>query len=133
MNSTAKFIFAAVIAANLAAIAAVSIYTGLTRSAAETPVIQLGKIVVTPADAETPTIELGTVVVTPSDADRRFAEAHGVWRPSDTGTSVSNRDAGQAAMTSLLQSIAALSPGQYLDTDAALRALDALVFDNQGR
>jgi len=75
------------------------------------------------------------VVVTPTEADWRFAEAYGVHRSREVAASAGNADdaADQTAAASLLQELAALSPGQYLDTGAALRALNALVFDGRDR
>lgn len=144
MSTTGKLIFALVIAANLAAIAAVSAVHLHRRAAPDSQVIYLGKIVVTPANASwkspaeganTPVIDLGTIVVTPTEADWRFAEAHGVHRPHAAVASVNdaNSNDDQAATASLLQAMTALSPGQYLDTDATLRALDELVFQGPGR
>ena len=135
MNTTGKLIFALVISANLAAIAAVGAINLHRRATQESQVIHLGTIVVTPADAETPVIELGTVVVTPTEADWRFAEAHGVYRRQEVATNVgkADDDAGQRPEAALLQALAALSPGKYLVTNTALRALNTLVFDGQGR
>lgn len=160
MSTTGKLIFALVIAANLAAIAAVSAVSLHRRAAHETRVIELGKIVVTPAKVEVEPIKLGAIVVTPSEADWRYAEANGVSRPATTNVALApivvqptaeqlaemaalqlagavpattTGTAEDAAAASLMQALAAFSPGQFLDTDAALRAFNVLVFDGLGR
>jgi len=142
MSTTGKLIFALVITANLAAIAAVTAMSRHSHANRDTQVIHLGKIVVTPAndpwksptgDAENQTIQLGAVVVTPTEADWRFAQAYGVNRPEGAAESAVVDHAQDSTAASLLQAMAALSPGQYLDSDAALRALDALVFQGAGR
>ena len=144
MNTTGKLIFALVIAVNLTAIAAVSSMNPHRRAAPQTRVVHLQKIVVTPAnapwksptgDAEAQVIKLGTVVVTPTEADWRFAEAHGVYRSRGVATAAVNTDdtGDQTAADPVLHALAALSPGQYLDAGAALRALNTLVFDGRGR
>ncbi len=85
------------------------------------------------ADAEPGSIDLGAIVVTPTDADWQYAEAHGVQRPVAAAASVADSDAVEAAAAaSLVQALNALSPGQYLDTDAALRVLNTLAFAGQG-
>ncbi len=104
------------------------------------------------------TLHLGTIVVTPTEADWRYAEAHGVRRSVATvalgvivvkptaeqlaevaavkaashtpasGTDTS-RDTGAASLVEVLDNF---SPGRYLDADAPLRVLNALVFARQG-
>ncbi|HKT31408.1 MAG TPA: hypothetical protein VJS89_02805 [Gammaproteobacteria bacterium] len=160
MSTTGKLIFALVITANLAAIAAVSAVKLHARAAHETQVIELAPIVVTPAKVAAEPIKLGAIVVTPSEADWRYAEANGVNRPgtasvalapivvqptaeqltevaalqlADTAPATTTGTAEDAAAASLMQALAAFSPGQFLDTDAALRAFNALVFDGLGR
>lgn len=160
MNTTGKLIFALVIGANLAAIAAVSAVNLHRHAAAKAQVIELAKIVVTPVKVSADPIELGAIVVTPSEADWRYAEANGVRRPATTGVALApivvqptaeqltevaaTQLAGNvpattagttedAAAASLMQALAAFSPGQFLDTGAALRAFNALVFDGLGR
>ena len=133
MNTTGKLIFALVITANLAAIATVTAMSRHAHATRDTQVIQLGKIVVTPANAETQPIQLGTVIVTPTESDWRFAKAHGVSRPVSAAELTADDRAQNSAVESLLQAMAALGPGQYLDSDAALSALDALVFQGTGR
>jgi len=122
--------------------------------------IQLGTIVVTPADAETGTVNLGAILVIPSDADWRYAEANGVQRPAMTTITLapitvqpttaqlvgvvavrvtSNAHTNEAAIaeaaasSALVEALEAFSPRQYLDTDATLRVLNALVFERSGR
>ncbi|HKV97525.1 MAG TPA: hypothetical protein VJR90_08570 [Gammaproteobacteria bacterium] len=160
MSTTGKLIFTLVIAANLAAIAAVSAVDLHRRAVHETQVIELAKIVVTPAKVEAEPIELAAIVVTPSEADWQYAEANGVNHPTTTSVAlapivvqptaeqlaevVAKRLAGTAptttasttedtAMCSLMTALGAFSPGQYLDTGAALRAFNVLVFDGLGR
>lgn len=133
MSTTGKLIFTLVITANLAAVATVTALSRHAHTIRDTQVIQLGKIVVTPANTETQTIQLGTVVVTPTEADWRFAQAHGVSRPVSAAELTGQERAQDSAVDSLLQAMAALSPGQYLDSDAELRALDALVFQGPAR
>ncbi|MGH8362831.1 MAG: hypothetical protein ACRESQ_05720 [Gammaproteobacteria bacterium] len=157
MNTTGRMIFALVIAADLAAIATVGAVNLHRRAVQETRVIELAKIVVTPAKATAEPIELAAIVVTPSDADWRYAEAHGVSRPAMTSVALATvvvqptaeqvatmqlagvvpattaGAAEDAAAASLMQALTALSPGQFLDTGAALRAFNVLVFDGLGR
>lgn len=156
MSTTGKLIFTLVIAANLAAIAAVSAVDLHRRAVHETQVIELAKIVVTPAKVEAEPIELAAIVVTPSEADWQYAEANGVNHPATTSVALAPivvqptaeqlaevaamRLAGTAtagttedtAMCSLMTALGAFSPGQYLDTGAAVHALNALVFDGLG-
>ena len=137
MNSTGKLIFTLVIIANLTAIAVASGMNLHRRTVEEARVIPLAKIVVTPPKAEVPSIELAPIVVIPTEADWRFAAAHGLRRPGSESVAGSatglEAAADQDALAELLQSMAALNPGQYLDTDAALRALNTLAFSGQGR
>lgn len=137
MNSTGKLIFALVIAANLTAIAVAGGMNLHRRAVEEARVIPLAKIVVTPPKTEVPSIELATIVVTPTEADWRFAAAHGRRKPgneSATGSAAGlEAVAGQDALAELLQSMAALNPGKFLDTGAALRALNTLAFGEPGR
>lgn len=160
MNTTGKLIFALVIGANLAAIAAVSAVNLHRRAAAKAQVIELAKIVVTPVKVSADPIELGAIVVTPSEADWRYAEANGVRRPATTGVALApivvrptaerlaevatiQMASGARATTvgttedtavcSVIAALGAFSPGQYLDTGAAVHALNALVFDGLGQ
>ena len=160
MNITGKLIFALVIGANLAAIAAVSAVNLHRRAAQEARVIELAKIVVTPTKVATEPTELATIVVTPNEADWHYAEANGVSRPAVTSVALApivvqptaeqlaEVDALQlagtvpattagvtedAAAASLIQTLTTFSPGQFLDTGAALRALNVLVFDGLDR
>ncbi|MGH8306772.1 MAG: hypothetical protein ACRER0_00710 [Gammaproteobacteria bacterium] len=131
--NTRKLILAVAFAVNVAIIVAVSAMSIHQHGVHQTNTIELGAIVVTPADAIPETVNLGAIVVTPTDADWEYAEAHGVQRPVAKTTSVF--DAGMdedAAASSLMQALNALSPGQYLDTDAAMRALNTLAFAGQG-
>lgn len=159
MSTTGKLIFTLVIGANLAAIAAVSAVNLHRHAAAKAQVIELAKIVVTPAVVAADPIELGAIVVTPSEADWRYAEAHSVNRPVTTFVALapimvrptaeqlaevttSQMTGGarattagtteDASMCSLMATLGAFSPGQFLDTGAAVHALNALVFDGLG-
>lgn len=104
------------------------------------------------------TLHLGTIVVTPTEADWRYAEAHGVQRSVATvalgvivvkptadqlaevaavkvagRTPVSGADtSGDTGAASLVEALDGFSPGRYLDVDAPLRVLNALVFERQG-
>ncbi|MGA9852507.1 MAG: hypothetical protein WBR15_06190 [Gammaproteobacteria bacterium] len=134
MNSTRKIIFAIAFAVNAAAIAAITTDSVHQHSMRQANTIELGTIVVTPADAIPGTVNLGAIVVTPSDADWRYAGAHGVRRQaatllaeSDTGNRMED-----SAAASLVQTLNALSPGQFLDADAAMRLLNMLAFEGQG-
>ncbi|MDE2090741.1 MAG: hypothetical protein KGJ08_02415 [Gammaproteobacteria bacterium] len=157
MNTTRKMIFAAAVTLNFAAIA---IATGMVlRQQSQANTINLGAIVVTPADYDHRTVDLGTILVTPSDADWRYAEARGVQRPAmnsialgsiivrptdeqladvaDTGLTSNTRATEyltdtDASSTSLLEALEALTPRTYLDTTTTLRALDKLVFERSG-
>lgn len=157
MNTTSKTLIAVAIALNIAAIAVV---TGtVLRQQSQTNTVNLGSIVVTPTDTETRTINLGAIVVTPSDADWRYAQAHGVQRPAmktiALGSIVVQPTAEQLAeiadasitrnapgtepftaedlvSTSLVEALESFTPGNYLDTGTALRALNALVFAHTG-
>ena len=137
MNSTGKLIFTLVIVANLTAIAVASGMNLHRRAVEEARVIPLAKIVVTPLNAEAQSIELAPIVVTPTEADWRFAAAHGLRQSGSKSAAGSAAGletvADQDALAALLQSMAALNPGQYLDADAALRALNTLAFGGQGR
>ncbi|MDE2070922.1 MAG: hypothetical protein KGJ04_06655 [Gammaproteobacteria bacterium] len=160
MSTTGKLIFTLVIGANLAAIAAVSAVNLHRHAAAKAQVIELAKIVVTPAKVAADPIELGAIVVTPSEADWRYAEANGVNRPVATvvvltpivvrptaeqlaevaaiqmaggARSTTAGTTEDTAVCSLMVALGAFSPGQYLDTGAAVHALNALVFDGLGR
>ncbi len=157
MNTISKTLIAVALALNIAAIAGV---TGvLLRQQSQTDTIDLGSIVVTPADADAGRINLGVILVTPSDADWRYAEARGVQRPAENtialGAIVVQPTAEQLAeiadasitrhasttapattedvvSTSLVETLKSFTPGQYLYTDTALRALNALVFERSG-
>lgn len=159
MNSTHKIIFAIVFAINVTAIAAITAASVHQHSARQANTIELGAIVVTPADAEAGTVNLGAVLVTPNDADWRYAEVRGVQRPLATNIALapitvqptveqlaevaavkmtSNAPIAQAtiaedaASASLIKALEVVSPGQYLDTNATLRVFSALVFERAG-
>lgn len=160
MSITGKLIFALVIAANLAVIAAVSAVNLHRRAAQQVQVIELAKIVVTPTKMAAEPIALDPIVVTPSDADWRYAEANGVSRPAATivalapiavrptaerlaefaaiqmtggAPATTMGTAENASVALLMQALGEFSPGQYLDTGAALRAFNVLVFDGVDR
>lgn len=159
MNTTHKMIVVAAFALNVGAVAAVSGVALNRYLHDQADPIQLGTIVVTPADAAKSPAELGTIVVTPSDADWRYAEAHGVQRPAvesiALGTIVVRPNAEQLADladamptrptatsvgektedvvdASLIDALEAFSPGKYLFNASTLRALNALVFEGSG-
>jgi len=160
MNTTSKVILAVAFALNVTALAVVSDMALHPHSRPQANTIRLGAIVVTPAEAEAGTVNLGAVLVTPSDADWRYAEVRGgVQRPLATNIALapitvqptaeqlaevaavkmtSSAPAAQAtiventASASLVKALEAVSPGQYLDTNATLRVLNALVFERAG-
>lgn len=76
------------------------------------------------------TIQLAAVHVTPSQADRQFLDARD---PSGLAAATDSPDFTEAGTQVLMQAVAALGPGQFLNTSAALQALDALVFGGNGR
>jgi hypothetical protein len=141
MNTTGKLIFALVVTANLGAIATVAAISRHSQATRDTQVIQLGAIVVTPTDSDwryaevrgrhrpVATVQLGAITVTPTGA--QLAEIANLKTVNSTFTD----DAGapeDAATVSLIDALAAFSPGQYLDRDADLRMLGALVFERVG-
>ncbi|MGH8398500.1 MAG: hypothetical protein ACRETA_09695 [Gammaproteobacteria bacterium] len=183
--NTRKLILTVAFAVNVAIIAAISAASIHQHSVRQANAIELGTVVVRPADAVPEMVNLATIVVTPTDADWEYAEAHGVQRPVTTVTSMvdnaaveaatksadaepvgidlgaiavtptnadrayaeahgvqhpvaamnSGFDAGMnedAAAASLIQVLNALSPGQYMVTDAALSVLNTLAFAGQG-
>lgn len=155
MNTTSKMLVA--IALNIAALAAI---TGLAlRQQSQDRTVNLGSIVVTPADSDSTTVNLGAILVTPDDADWRYAEARGVQRPAmktiALGSIIVQPTAEQLAeiadasdvrnapdtdpvtaedvvSTSLFEALDSFTPGKYLSTDTALRAFNALVIDHSG-
>ncbi|MGB9429193.1 MAG: hypothetical protein WCC11_04850 [Gammaproteobacteria bacterium] len=133
MNSMHKLIFTVAVIVNVAAIATVMASLRSQRSTTETQTINLGAIVVTPADAQPGPIQLGTVVVTPSDADWRYAATRGVRRPVVTAAIEAAPLPGDDAGATLVEALEAFSPGQFLDADAELSLLNTLVFESNGR
>jgi hypothetical protein len=157
MNTTSKMLIAVAIALNISAIAAV---TGLAmQQQSQGDRVDLGRIVVTPADSNPGTVNLGAILVTPSDADWSYAETRGVQRPAmktialgsivvtptaeqlaelaDAGITRHAPDsepvtAENVVPTSLVEALASFTPGKYLSTDTVLRALNALVFEHSG-
>jgi hypothetical protein len=159
MNTSRKVILAVAVALNLAAIGAVSGVIMHRHASQQANTIQLGSILVTPADVEADTVSLGAIMVTPSAADWRYAQTHGTQRPAVTtialGAIVVQPTAEQladaavieaipgvpanqavsvedVASASLVEALEAFSPGKYLDTDATLRIVNALVFEHSG-
>jgi hypothetical protein len=154
MNTTSKTLIAVAIALNIAAV------TGMVlRQQSQGDRVDLGSIVVTPADSNPGTVNLGTILVTPSDADWRYAQARGVQRPAmktiALGSIVVTPTAEQLAeladasitrhapdaepvtaedmvTTSLVEALESFTPGNYLDSGSAMRALNALVFEHSG-
>lgn len=130
ISNTQKLILGIGLAVNIAGIATVGIVMHNRYVASHT--IELSKIVVTPADAEggrltsneTIQLHLAPVVVTPADSEDRYAanEAQVERQAGDT-----------QAIEVLVQAMAALSPGQYLDNSAAMDALSTLAFERIGR
>jgi len=157
MNTTSKTLIVVAIALNISAIAAV---TGLVlRQQTQMNTVNLGSIVVTPADSDSGRVNLGVILVTPSNADWDYAQAHGVQRPAiktiALGTIIVQPTAEQLAeiadaritndapateaitatdvtSTALVDALKAFAPGKYLDTDATLQILNALVFEHSG-
>ena len=157
MNTTSKTLIAVAIALNIGAIVAI---TGLALHQRSQPnTVDLGRIVVTPADSDSGGVNLGAILVTPSAADWRYAETRGVQRPAmktiALGTIVVKPTAEQLAeiadarltrsvprtepataedlvSASLVEALESFTPGKYLDTDITVRALNALVFEHSG-
>ncbi len=142
MNTTHKLIFAVALAVNVAAIATLSAVTLHQRNPVRpTPTINLAPIVVTPTEADwryaeahgvrrsVATVALGVIVVKPTA--EQLAEVAAVKAASHTPASGTDRsrDAGAASLVEVLDNF---SPGRYLDADAPLRVLNALVFARQG-
>ncbi|HET7651104.1 MAG TPA: hypothetical protein VFL15_10440 [Gammaproteobacteria bacterium] len=128
ITKTQKLVLAAGLALNIAGIATVA--TVAHHRYVESHTIQLGTILVTPVDAgvkvaSNGTVELAPVVVTQAHAADRYA---------------ANRSTGSEQAASLLpgidaavEALAALAPGQYLNTDTALTMVSTLAFDRAGR
>jgi hypothetical protein len=130
ISNTQKLILAIGLAANIAGIATVGMVMHDRYVASHT--IELSKVVVTPANAEggplasneAINLQLAPVVVTPADSGDRYAA-----NEAQIGF-----QAGESqAVEVMVQAMDALSPGQYLDSSAALNALGTLVFDRVGR
>ncbi|MDE2234217.1 MAG: hypothetical protein KGL13_02150 [Gammaproteobacteria bacterium] len=159
MNTISKTVFAVALALNIAAVAAVTGVALKQHAIGQTETIQLGTVVVTPADAENLQANLGTIVVTPSEDDWRFAEARGVQRPVAAsialGTIVVKPTVGQLAEladampkypapaavkdkaeavagVSLIEALESISPSRTLLNASTLRVLDSLVFGHFG-
>ena len=125
ISTTQKLILAAGLAVNIAGFATLGVVMHNRDVASHT--IQLGAVIVTPVDAGVKlasdgTVELAPVVVTRAHSEERYAA----------------RDAErQAAVVPgidvMVQAIDALSPGQYLDSGAALDVLSTLAFERAGR
>jgi len=157
MNTTSKTFFAVAIVLNITAIAVV---TGMVlRQHSQPNTVDLGSTVVTPADSDSGRVNLGAILVTPNDADWRYAEARGVQRPAENtialgsivvqptaeqlaeiaDTSITRNAPGtepataeDVVSTSLVDALESFTPGNYLNTYTALRALNALVFAHSG-
>ncbi|HET7922167.1 MAG TPA: hypothetical protein VFM15_05375 [Gammaproteobacteria bacterium] len=151
-SNTQKAILVAGLAINLAAIVTVSAVMHQREVRAHS--IQLGTIVVTPADAERRVAADGTIEmvlppirVTAADAERRVA-ANGTIDMVLPPVAVTAADAGDAqyaasgqdqdadnglAVQILLQTLDTLSPGQYLESSLSLDVLGTLAFDRAGR
>lgn len=117
----------------------------VTPADVEPETIALAPVTVTPTEADwlyaeahgvtRPAIALAPVVVTPTEADWLYAEARGVNQPTKALAPISGAEAdGEFGVVPVvMQDLAAFKPGQYLNTGAALRVLDVLVFGNDGR
>jgi len=159
MNTSRKVIFAIALALNLAAIGTTTAVIMHRHAMQQANTIRLDAIVVTPADAENSNVDLGAIVVMPSEDDWRYAQAHGVQRPvmksialapirvqptSQQLAEVASANARHAlsatqtlsaensASASVVETLEAFLPRQYLDTSATLRVLNALVFERTG-
>ncbi|MGH8371961.1 MAG: hypothetical protein ACRETO_04430 [Gammaproteobacteria bacterium] len=130
ISNMQKLVLAIGLAVNIAGIATVGVVTHNRYVASHT--IELSKVVVTPADAEGGPLasneaihlQLAPVVVTPVDTEDRYAanETQGMAQIS-----------AAPAIEVLVQAMDALSPGQYLDTSAAMGVLSTLAFERIGR
>jgi hypothetical protein len=130
ISNTQKLVLAIGLAVNIAGIATVGVVMHNRYVASHT--IELGKVVVTPADAEGGPLasneaihlQLAPVVVTPADIEDRYAA---------NGTQDMAQVSAAPAIEILVQAMDALSPGQYLDTSAAMGVLSTLAFERIGR
>lgn len=126
-----KVIIGLCLAANVVSIAAIATVIHHRHTANQQQVVDLGTIVVTPANAEkdavasSRVIDLGVIVVTPAPAQQQYA-ANAV--PAQNGQS-----AAIPAIETLVQAMDALSPGEYLDNSATMDLLGTLAFDRVGR
>jgi hypothetical protein len=127
ISNTQKLILAIGLAANIAGIATVGVVMHDRYVASHT--IELSKVIVTPADAEggpltsdeAIQLTLAPVVVTPADTEARYAA-------NETQTETQASDA--PAIEILVQAMDALSPGQYLDSSAAMDVISTLAFEH---
>lgn len=125
ISNTQKLILAAGLAVNIAGFATLGVVMHNRDVASHT--IELGAVIVTPVDAgvkvaSNGTVELAPVVVTRAHSEERYAARD------------AERQAAMApGMGVMVQAIDALSPGQYLDSSAALDALSTLAFERVGR
>ena len=125
ISNTQKLILAAGLAVNIAGLATLGVVMHNRDAASHT--IQLGAVIVTPVDAGVKlasdgSVELAPVVVTRAHSEQRYAARD------------AERQAAMApGMDMMVQAIDALSPGQYLDSSAALDALSTLAFERVGR
>ncbi|HEX5340658.1 MAG TPA: hypothetical protein VFX47_07230 [Gammaproteobacteria bacterium] len=130
ISNTQKLILVIGLAANIAGIATVGTLMHNRYVASHT--IELSKVVVTPADAvggplasnEAIQLTLAPVVVTPADTEERYAA--NAARHEDQASDTS-------AIEVLVQAMDALSPGEYLDSSAAMDVLSTLAFVDAGR
>jgi hypothetical protein len=141
MNTTHKLIIAVAVVVNLAAIVTVSAMTLHRHAVQAAQTIQLGAIVVTPTEADwsyaeargvhrpVVTVQLGAITVTPTLTQLAEIADSKTVNTISTGAADAPQD---AATVSLIEALAAFSPGQYLETDADLRLLNALVFERAG-
>ncbi|HEX6549908.1 MAG TPA: hypothetical protein VF117_04490 [Gammaproteobacteria bacterium] len=125
ISNTQKLILAAGLAVNIAGIATLGVVMHNRDVASHT--IQLGAVIVTPVDAgvklaSNGTVELAPVVVTRAHSEERYA-----------ARDVEREAAVAPGMGAMVQAIDALSPGQYLDSSAALNVLSTLAFERVGR
>jgi hypothetical protein len=130
ISNTQKLILAFGLAVNIAGIATVGVVMHNRYIASHT--IELSKVVVTPADAEggplasneAIQLQLAPVVVTAADTEGRYA-ANG----NQNGVQASDAPAIEV----LVQAMDALSPGEYLNSSAAMDVLSTLAFERIGR
>lgn len=133
MTTARKLILVLGFALNIAAITTVSIITLHRHAANRAPVVDLGTIIVTPGNASSGyavngTVDLGSITVTPQDS----ATAKIAVSSSPAGGKTEPDEKADSATAVVMEALDTLSPGQYLNMSASMRALNTLVFERLG-